>query len=216
MWAAGQRVSCWPTGHSEAFDATNMNEATPDNDEYFNYLKTRSRLGGLYRKYWLYPRLSKRLLGRALDVGCGIGDMLVFRKNTVGVDINPRTVQFCIQRGVQAHLMAVNELPFEEGEFDSVLLDNVLEHIARPQPLIAEVHRVLAPGGRLVAGVPGLKGWHSDPDHKIKYDEVSLVQTIQALGFSHLETFNTPLWRSQRLDRSMRQYCIYAVFDRSR
>ena len=64
-------------------------------DEYFEYLKGRSRLGNVYRKYLLYPALCRRLEGRTLDVGCGIGDMLVHRGNTVGVDVNPRTVEFC-------------------------------------------------------------------------------------------------------------------------
>jgi len=101
-------------------------------DEYFAYLSSRSRLGHLYRKHWLYPRLNKRLHGRALDVGCGIGDMLSFRPGMVGTDINRRTVEYCIERGFDAKLMLVDTLPFSDREFDSVLLDNVLEHIPDP------------------------------------------------------------------------------------
>lgn len=185
-----------------------------DNDEYFDYLSRRSRLGALYRRNWLYPQLSQRLLGRTLDVGCGIGDMLVYRNDTVGVDINPRTVAFCQARGAQAHLMRPNELPFDAGEFDSALLDNVLEHLAEPAPLLGEIHRVLATNGRLLIGVPGRKGWASDPDHKIAYDEGALVDTGRHHGFRHLETFHSPLWRSAWLDRTLRQYCIYAAFER--
>ena len=67
--------------------------------------------------------------------------------------------------------------------------------------------------GCLLIGVPGSKGWDCDPDHKVRYDEGSLVDTGQRLGFRHLETFHTPLWRSAWLERNVRQYCIYAAFD---
>jgi SAM-dependent methyltransferase len=185
-----------------------------DNDQYFEYLSRRSQLGGIYRRFWLYPSLSRRLAGRTLDLGCGIGDMLAYRGNTVGVDINPRTVAFCRDHGLDAHLMELNVLPFLPGEFESVLMDNVLEHLSEPAPLLAEVRRVLAAKGRLVIGVPGIKGWDSDPDHKIRYDEGSLVAVGEHLGFRHLETFHTPLWRSTFLNRRVSQYCIYAAFAR--
>ena len=185
------------------------------NDEYFEYLQRRSRLGAIYRKHWLYPRLSRRLIGRTLDLGCGIGDMLAYRSNTVGVDINPHTVTFCKARGTEAYLMTSDTLPFNAMEFNSVLMDNVLEHLVEPVPLLAEVRRVLSAKGRLLIGVPGLKGWNSDPDHKTQYDESTLVASVEPLGFSHLETFHTPLFQSGWLDRNVRQYCIYACFERS-
>ena len=64
-----------------------MNAATmtDSNDQYFNYLKGRTRLGAWYRAHVLYPKLTRRLFGRTLDVGCGIGDMLSYRTDTVGV-----------------------------------------------------------------------------------------------------------------------------------
>lgn len=185
------------------------------NDEYFEYLQRRSRLGAIYRKYWLYPRLSRRLTGRTLDLGCGIGDMLSYRDKTVGVDINPHTVAFCKARGSEAYLMTANTLPFHAMEFSAVLMDNVLEHLVEPVPLLTEVRRVLSTKGRLLIGVPGLKGWRSDPDHKILYDESTLAALVEPLGFGHLETFHTPLFQSDWLNRNVRQYCIYACFERS-
>lgn len=182
--------------------------------EYFKYLKRRSRLGNIYRQNWLYPRLTRRLKGRTLDLGCGIGDMLIYRSNTVGVDINPNTVAFCKTRGVEAHLMTPDTLPFSEMEFDSVLMDNVLEHLKEPAPLLTEVRRVLSTKGRLLIGVPGLKGFNSNPDHKIQYDERNLIQLIESSGFRHLETFHTPLFKSDWLSSNIRQYCIYACFER--
>lgn len=188
---------------------------TQEHNDYFEYLMGRSRLGHAYRRHVLYPRLVKRLRGRLLDVGCGIGDMLVFRSDSVGVDINERTVAYCRQRGQQAYLMEPDKLPFEAASFDSVLLDNVLEHIAKPAPLLAEVRRVLSSGGRLLVGVPGVRGWHSDPDHKMFYDETMLVDRLSSAGFSLAELFHLPLFRSGWLSRHVRQYCVYGAFDRT-
>ncbi|NMM81600.1 hypothetical protein B2J86_11820 [Acidovorax sp. SRB_14] len=186
-----------------------------DHDQYFSYLMRRSRLGELYRKYCLYPRLSRRLTGVALDIGCGIGDMLAFRPGTVGVDVNARTVEYCRQRGLDAHHMQPDTLPFQTSTIDSALLDNVLEHIAEPERLLREVLRVVRPGGRLLVGVPGILGWHSDLDHKIFYDEENIQSCLEKHGFIHVETFYTPFLKSEWLARRLRQYCIYGVFRRA-
>ena len=63
-----------------------------DHQQYLAYLQGRSALGAFYRRCWLYPRLASRLRGNCLDISCGIGDMLLFRSRTVGVDVNPGAV----------------------------------------------------------------------------------------------------------------------------
>jgi SAM-dependent methyltransferase len=186
-----------------------------DSKEYFEYLRQRSKLGLLYREFWLYPRLCKVLHGRALDVGCGVGDMLAFRPNTVGVDINPKTVEWCKAQDLNVHLMEIDRLPFTEQTFDSVIFDNVLEHIEEPEAILIEIHRVLAEQGLLVVGVPGTLGYSTDPDHKIFYTKEKLVKTITRFGFVVDDLFAMPL-NFNWLGSKMRQYCIYAVFKKSK
>lgn len=183
-----------------------------NHEQYLEYLTGRSTLGALYRRFWLYPRVTRRLRGRCLDIGCGIGDMLLYRGQTVGVDVNPGAVEFCRARGVEAHVMEPDRLPFDDAVFDAALLDNVLEHVAEPRPLLDEARRVLCSGGRLLVGVPGRRGWASDLDHKVFYDEDSLRECVSAAGFKLTECFHTPLWRSSFLDRHVRQYCVYGAF----
>ena len=183
------------------------------NDEaYFQYLKSRSWRGRLYKRFYLYPRLNRLLQGRVLDVGAGIGDFVESRPNTVGVDVNVRTVAFCRERGLAVSVMAPDVLPFAQAEFDSVLLDNVLEHIAEPLPLLRECRRVLRAGGALVIGVPGRRGWDVDPDHKIFWDEQGLKALLAQAGLTLTDCFYTPLWKSEWLSRRLRQYCLYAAF----
>jgi SAM-dependent methyltransferase len=183
-----------------------------DHQEYYTYLRGRSLTGRLYRNLWLYPRLAGHLSGRVLDVGCGIGDMLRFRPETIGVDINPQTVAWCRHQGLAAHQMEPDKLPFAAGTFDGLILDNVLEHIAEPRPLLGEARRVLKPAGRVLAGVPGEKGYRSDPDHKIFYDEAGLVRLMEDNGFLCRTLLRMPL-PLPGLSAWMRQYCLYGVFE---
>lgn len=184
-----------------------------DHTDYFEYLRRRSRLGLLYRLRLLYPRLARHLSGRVLDVGCGIGDFVCFRPNTVGVDVNPYAVEWCRQRALDCHLMEADRLAFADGSFDGVVLDNVLEHIEEPRILLHEIHRVLKPAGKLVVGVPGKCGYACDRDHKIFYTEHDLERVMRAAGFTMTVVFHTP-FKSRWLDSWLPQYCLYGVFDR--
>lgn len=190
-------------------------QSSPADDvvDYFDYLRKRSVLAWWYRRYWLYPRLSRHLSGTVLDVGCGIGDLLSYRKGTVGTDINHRAVAWCRDKGHRAELMMPDVLPFANAEFDGVVIDNVLEHLADPRALLAEVRRVLRSGGRALIGVPGRRGYASDPDHKVFYDGAALVAVMASAGFGLEQLLALP-FKSSWLDKHMRQYCVYGVFQR--
>ena len=184
-----------------------------DAPSYHDYLRNRSRYGLWYRANWLYPRIVPHLTGRTIDIGCGIGDMLRFRPGTIGVDIDAQNVAYCRDQGLEAHPMDPDTLPFPDADFDSALLDNVLEHIAEPLPLLAEIHRIVRVGGTLVVAVPGQRGFDSDDDHKVFYDEAALLARVTETGFAVRTTFHTPL-RSALLAQRLRQYCVYGVFAR--
>ena len=183
-----------------------------NNEQYSAYLAKRSFLGAIYRKFFLYPKLCKYLGGNALDIGCGIGDMLQYRPHTIGVDINPFNIAICDKRGLDARVMQIDILPFQDQSFDCALLDNVLEHIQNPESLLKEVYRVLRPSGKLLVGVPGIKGQQSDPDHKIFYDESALRLLAQRHQFLVTEQFHMPLFKSSWLSKSLSQYCVYSVW----
>lgn len=56
-----------------------------------------------------------------------------------------------------------NTLPLATGSVHAVVLQNVLEHLPDPAVVIAEVHRVVEPGGYLYVEVPFVQGFHADP-----------------------------------------------------
>lgn len=184
------------------------------NKKYFEYLLQRSKLGSLYRKYWLYPKISRILQGRVLDVGCGIGDFLAFRKNTAGIDINPYNIRHCERMGLEAYLIESERYPFTNLAFDGAIMDNVLEHLTDPLPTLFEIRRILKPKGTLVVGVPGKRGYDSDTDHKCFYDQAKLSKTVENCGFETGKFLHMPV-RSRWLDKNARQYCLYGIFEKT-
>lgn len=109
--------------------------------------------------------------------------------------------------------MAPDVLPFATATFDGVVVDNVLEHVVEPGPLLAEAYRVLVPGGAALIGVPGIRGYACDADHKVFYSEDNLVAVMESAGFFTRKILYMPI-RSLWLNVHMRQYCLYGVFRR--
>lgn len=181
---------------------------------YFDYLTQRSILGYAYRKYFLYPRLVKYLEKPVLDYGCGIGDFLHCYPETIGVDINRQTVAHCLARGGKVHFLEKgNVLPFPDNFFSGIVIDNVLEHISLQKVVIviSELVRVLRVGGRIVAGVPGSRGYQNDPDHKVAYSRADLIALFEHAGLVLEDSFYMPL-NTPIPDKYLSAHCLYAVF----
>jgi SAM-dependent methyltransferase len=93
---------------------------------------------------------------RVLEVGCGPGELAERLVRELGaevtaVDVSPRMVDLARARGVDARVGDVQELPFEPGSFDCVVAAWVLFHVPDLDRGLAEIARVLRPGGSLVA-----------------------------------------------------------------
>lgn len=93
---------------------------------------------------------------RVLEVGCGTGALAErcaaeLGCEVVALDASPEMVRATAARGIDAREGDVQALPFADGEFDCTLAAWMLYHVPGLDRAIAELARVLRPGGRLVA-----------------------------------------------------------------
>lgn len=91
-----------------------------------------------------------------LEVGPGYGELAgqIQRElgaRVVAVDQSERMVELTRERGVEAVVGDVQDLPFRDGIFDCVLAAWMLYHVADLNRALREIRRVLRPGGRFVA-----------------------------------------------------------------
>ena len=96
---------------------------------------------------------------RVLDIGCGLGAYVrAFSRYTdraYGLDIDAKRVEHGVDEGLHGLVAGVGEsLPFADGAFDGILLNEVLEHVRNDRETVREALRVLRPGGRIVIFVP--------------------------------------------------------------
>lgn len=82
---------------------------------------------------------------RVLDVGCGAGNLLAKLPpcRAFGVDVEPAILRGGVAGDAEA-------LPFHDASFDVVFCSEVIEHVPDPDRLVAELRRVLHPGGSAV------------------------------------------------------------------
>jgi SAM-dependent methyltransferase len=97
--------------------------------------------------------------GRLLDIGCsGGGYLLEMRKlgwEVHGVEMDPDVPRFKeLGIDVRSGLAETAMAEFPDGHFDVVTAWHVLEHVFDPSRVLAEAHRILKPGGRLMLEVP--------------------------------------------------------------
>lgn len=99
--------------------------------------------------------------GRLLDVGAGFGHLLERMKrrgwSVRGVDYSPNAAAHAREAyGIDVFLGSLQERAFDDASFDAVTMIYVLMHPADPGALLAEVRRVLRPGGLLCVTVPNM------------------------------------------------------------
>lgn len=117
------------------------------------------------QRYWQRSRFRHvtQLIageGPVLDVGCGSSRIIgALPQGSVALDVLLRKLRYA--RRFKRLLVCGSGfgLPFRDAAFPCVVCSQVIEHVPRESPILEELCRVLAPGGRLVLGTPDYSRW---------------------------------------------------------
>ncbi len=123
--------------------------------------------------------------GRLVDLGCGKAPLYAaYRPHVDSVT--------CVDWGNSVHASPYldvqtnlsERLPFDDGQFDTILLSDVLEHIADPGLLWDEMSRIVAPGGHVILNVPFMYCIHESPYDFYRYTGFALKRFAEIRGMA--------------------------------
>ena len=164
------------------------------------------RLESIYRRLALSDHVAfiVRAAGRRegvdlLDVGCGSGTLLGVLKRRgfrgIGIDFSEEAAGLAeAENGVRVVVGSLERAAFPDQSFDIVTLFHVMEHVANPREVLAEVFRVLRSNGAVVLQVPSIDSWQFKlfgakwygldiPRHVIDYSKHAIFKLLNDSGF---------------------------------
>jgi len=200
-----------------------MNDQIPNVQSKFdeNYFSSDAYSGvsfDRYSQYWWSNRYYAMLIrkhgpkaGRVLEIGCGLGHLLgwlVDRYNVYGSDINQWALYQARQNvpfGKFVLLSAENLSTFPSKIFQVVIAKHVVEHLSDPETAIAEISRVLTPGGLLLMATPntdsmarGVKkeNWigYQDPTHISLWAPTKWLDHLRSHQLIPRKVFSDGFW----------------------
>jgi len=138
---------------------------------------------GLYQQV---SELIQNLNGRVLDIGCGQKPYQPLCNATeyIGLEIDTpenrehKKADFFYDGKV---------MPFENSSFDSLITNQVFEHVFNPNDFLRELNRVLKPGGLLLLTVPFVWDEHEQPYDYARYSSFGLKHILNEHSFEIIE-----------------------------
>lgn len=135
------------------------------------------------------------LTGSILDVGAGEGPYRYL--------VNDAVAQYHALDSSDANMFGYSNscaecfdgkhIPYESSSLDHVICTEVLEHLADPQPLIAEMHRVLKPGGTGAVTIPWSVRYHYIPHDYHRFTPASLALRFSVFSSVEIEPRGTDI-----------------------
>ena len=159
--------------------------------------------------------------GRVVDLGCGVGGNLTMPaaaspRSTVGVDLSPIALAHARARYPDARLVRADlnrPLPFADASIDAVTIFNVLYHqwIRDDVSILGDVHRILRPGGLLLATEPAFGSFTRQMDEVVmtrrryripEFADMCRQAQLDVRFASYFGSFGAPVvWLMKALDR---------------
>lgn len=172
---------------------------------------------------WVLKLLKNYNDPTIVDIGCGTGRNIaeLFNndcRNVWGVDVSIVALNHCKARNLTNLICASAAcLPFGPGQFDIIMLLDMIEHIENDQQTLNEVFNALSPNGRIVIFTPAFQFLWGLQDrvahHYRRYSKAELRQKVERSGFvieklSFANTFLFPVVFLGRLWIKIRNYRV--------
>ena len=169
-----------------------VNEPTTDNRAYYDAFSERYDRGRSRGYHRLIDDQAAELVRergtdkRVLEVGCGTGLILErvsrFAGHAEGIDLSPGMLALARQRGLSVQEASATALPFADATFDLVYSFKVLAHVPDIERALAEMVRVVQPGGHVIFDVYNrhsiryaIKRWFGPRPTSKDYDEHAIT-----------------------------------------
>ena len=130
--------------------------------------------------------LASNVYGKVLDVGCGQKPYknLFSVVEYIGLELDTKENR----QEKKADIFYDGRIfPFTDNEFDSVITNQVLEHVFNPDNFLREINRVLKPKGKLFITVPFIWDEHEQPLDYFRYSSFGIKLILEKNGFEILE-----------------------------
>jgi ubiquinone/menaquinone biosynthesis C-methylase UbiE len=172
----------------------------------------------------LFAREIRRLPipsdGAVLDIGTSTGTNLRMLMDmgfsqVTGLDSSDEAIRFCAEKGLgRVKKGDVCALPFPDASFDLVLATDIIEHVDADDRALAEIYRVLKPGGTALITVPAFQSlWGLQDEvsqHRRRYRKAGLLAKVSQASLVPIRHyyFNYilfgPIWVARQLIRMLR------------
>jgi 2-polyprenyl-3-methyl-5-hydroxy-6-metoxy-1,4-benzoquinol methylase len=145
--------------------------------------------------------------GKALDVGCGNGAILVLLKNlgwdVSGIDVNVQVTEDVKKAKIPIFSGQLDEMRFEDKSFHLITMWNVVEHLPNPLQSVRDVYRLLADDGTFIVEIPNCNSlartifrsnwcaWEL-PRHLYHFSPKTITRLLKKAGFSNVKLKHLP------------------------
>ncbi|NWF90157.1 MAG: class I SAM-dependent methyltransferase [Ignavibacteriaceae bacterium] len=135
-------------------------------------------------------KLGAEVKGRTLDVGCGTKPYEKYFNCSEYIGLEIETT---INRELKKadYFYDGKVFPFADSEFESVVTNQVLEHVFNPDDFLREINRVLKPGGKLLLTVPFVWDEHEQPYDYARYSSFGLKSLLEKQGFEIIKHYKS-------------------------
>lgn len=119
--------------------------------------------------------------GDILDIGCGNKPYKQLFLNSAGRYVGCDVVQSSLN--TVDIICEANNVPLQDGTFDTILCTQVLEHVSDPVSVMGEAHRLLKHGGVYIISVPFCWELHEEPYDFFRYSKYGIRALLEKSGF---------------------------------